>query len=101
MIGPGTGLAPFRGFIQERKHQLSQGPIGETVLFFGCRSSRFDYIYKDELDEAVEKGYITNLFVAFSREGHEKVYVQHKIQEYAKELWYLLSEKAAVVYVCG
>lgn len=100
MVGPGTGLAPFRGFIQERKHQANKGPIGETMLFFGCRSSRHDYIYQEELKEAQEKGWVSHLSVAFSREGKEKEYVQHKMEAMGEQIYELL-QKGAYFYICG
>ena len=77
MIGPGTGLAPFRGFIQERAWQKSQGkPVGPTLLYFGCRNKSKDYIYQDEL-EAWEQDGVLTLFTAFSRDQAEKRYVTH------------------------
>jgi len=60
MIGPGTGLAPFRGFIQERSYLKDEGkPIGETILYFGCRNKAIDYIYQEELQDYVDKGVLT------------------------------------------
>ena len=77
MIGPGTGLAPFRGFIQERAWQKSQGkPVGPTLLYFGCRNKSKDYIYQEELEAWEEVGMLT-LFTAFSRDQAEKRYVTH------------------------
>ena len=77
MIGPGTGLAPFRGFIQERAWQKSQGkPVGPTLLYFGCRNKSKDYIYQEELEAWEEDGVLT-LFTAFSRDQAEKRYVTH------------------------
>merc|ERR1712198_822128 len=77
MIGPGTGLAPFRGFIQERAWQKSQGkPVGPTLLYFGCRNKSQDYIYQDELEAWQTDGLLT-LFTAFSRDQEQKRYVTH------------------------
>lgn len=60
MIGPGTGIAPFRGFIQERAYLKDEGkPVGETILYFGCRKQAVDFIYKEEMDEYVNKGILT------------------------------------------
>ncbi len=73
MIGPGTGLAPFRGFIQERAWQKEQGkPIGETHLYFGCRNQEIDYIYREELEKFAADGVLT-LHTAFSRDQAHKV----------------------------
>ncbi|OCK83693.1 hypothetical protein K432DRAFT_401828 [Lepidopterella palustris CBS 459.81] len=102
MVGPGTGVAPFRAFVQERAALARAGqPVGKTVLFFGCRRKEEDFLYENEW-QTYEKDLGENfiLHVAFSRDGPKKVYVQHKIEEYAEELDKLLQQKA-YFYVCG
>lgn len=100
MVGPGTGLAPFRGFLQEREAQIAKGTApGEALLFFGCRHPEQDFIYADELNAWAERG-VVRLHTAFSRAGERKVYVQDRIREQAAEVWRLLGQDA-IVYVCG
>jgi cytochrome P450/NADPH-cytochrome P450 reductase len=101
MIGPGTGLAPFRGFLQERGALKGQGKeVGRALLFFGCRHPQQDFIYEDELRSFEELG-VTQLATAFSRvEGRQKCYVQNEIYARRDEVWQMI-EDGAVVYVCG
>ena len=100
MIGPGTGLAPFRGFLQERAAQKAKGTvIGDAMLFFGCRHPEQDFIYADELKAWAENG-LVDLHTAFSRAGGRKAYVQDLIREQAGSVWKLI-EAGATVYVCG
>lgn len=101
MVGPGTGIAPFRGFIQERQWQKDEGKdMGDTILYFGCRKSNEDYIYEDELSGYAEKNVITNLRLAFSRDQQEKVYVTHKLREDMELIWDVV-KKGGHLYVCG
>lgn len=101
MIGPGTGLAPFRGFIQERNLCKKEGkPVGDTILYFGCRKKAEDYIYEEELEEYVNNGTL-KLYVAFSREKAEKEYVTHLLAKNKDELWNVIGENNGHLYVCG
>jgi NADPH-ferrihemoprotein reductase len=102
MVGPGSGVAPFRGFVQERAAQAAAGEnVGKTILFFGCRNREEDFLYSSEWDEyAAALGDKFELVTAFSREGPNKVYVQHRLKERAKEINELLQQKA-YFYVCG
>jgi NADPH-ferrihemoprotein reductase len=102
MVGPGTGVAPFRGFVQERAEQAKKGEdVGTTVLFYGCRRRSEDWLYRDEWDEYKKAlGDKLIIFNAFSRETSKKVYVQHLIKENGKLINDLLQQKANF-YVCG
>lgn len=101
MVGPGTGVAPFRGFLQERAALKQKGvPVGESLLFFGCRDPLQDFLYEDEM-RAFEAAGVTRLHAAFSREpGKPKAYVQQAIREQGEAVWRLLQQEA-VIYVCG
>jgi len=97
MIGPGTGVAPFRGFVQAR---AAQGAKGRNWLLFGGRHLDQDFLYQTEWLAALKKGALTRLDVAFSRDTAQKVYVQHRLREHGAELFQWL-EAGAHVYVCG
>ncbi len=97
MVGPGTGIAPFRAFIEERH---ARGASGDAWLFFGNPHSDSDYIYRDELHDYLEQGALTHITTAFSRDGAGKVYVQDRIRENGAELWAWL-HAGANFYVCG
>jgi NADPH-ferrihemoprotein reductase len=102
MIGPGTGLAPFRGFLQERwYHKQNQTPIGPTVLYFGCRNQSDDYLYEEELRGYVMDNTLTKLYTAFSRDGSDKVYVTHLLRQHMPEIWRLIGPLNGHVYVSG
>ncbi|PWA20469.1 hypothetical protein CCH79_00003706, partial [Gambusia affinis] len=102
MIGPGTGIAPFMGFIQERGWLKREGKeVGETVMYFGCRHKNEDYIYQEELEEAEKNGVLTQLNVAFSRDQDHKVYVQHHLKKNKEHVWKLINTDNAHIYVCG
>ncbi|MBR1163021.1 bifunctional cytochrome P450/NADPH--P450 reductase [Bradyrhizobium elkanii] len=100
MIGPGTGLAPFRGFLQERAARRAQGAtLGPAMLFFGCRHPELDFIYADELKAFAADG-VSELHTAFSRADGPKTYVQHLVAAQKDRVWELI-QKGAIVYVCG
>ena len=101
MSGPGTGLAPFRGFIQERHFHKTQGkPVGETFLYYGCRKRAEDYLYEEELNSFVNEK-ILELQVAFSRDQKEKIYVTNLLKRDGEKLWKLIKQDNASLYVCG
>ena len=97
MIGPGTGIAPFRGFLHERR---ALGHTGRNWLFFGGRSASADFLYREELETMRRDGHLTRLDTAFSRDQEHKVYVQDRMMEHSRLLWQWLQEGASV-YVCG
>ncbi len=97
MVGPGTGIAPFRSFLRERKAR--QAP-GGAWLFFGHQREATDFFYRDEIGELQSCGALTRLSLAWSRDGDRKVYVQDRMREAGAELWSWL-EKGAHFYVCG
>jgi sulfite reductase (NADPH) flavoprotein alpha-component len=97
MVGPGTGIAPFRAFLQERMATKAKGP---AWLFFGHQRRDTNFFYQDELSGFLAAGTLTKLSLAWSRDGEKKVYVQDKMREDAAELWAWLG-KGAHFYVCG
>lgn len=97
MIGPGTGIAPFRGFLHERR---AIGATGRNWLFFGERSATTDYLYREELEAMQADGHLTRLDTAFSRDQERKIYVQDRMIEHAPIFWHWLQDGASV-YVCG
>ena len=97
MVGPGTGIAPFRAFLQERK---AIGARGKSWLFFGSQREKCDYFYKDEFDQLQSEGFLTKMHCAFSRDQEHKVYVQTRMMENGAELWKWLDE-GAQFFVCG
>ncbi|KAJ3341987.1 hypothetical protein HDU83_006374 [Entophlyctis luteolus] len=120
MIGPGTGVAPFRGFIRERMHLAATGaakkPVGSTWLFYGCRHTDQDHLYKDEFgaytrqvaawrdapDDDASKAFDLRITNAFSRvPGQPKVYVQDLVLRVGEEVYEVLDKKKGYLYVCG
>ncbi len=97
MVGPGTGVAPFRGFVQERE---ATGATGRNWLFYGGRSLYHDFLYQLEWQQALKRKTLHRVDVAFSRDQAEKIYVQHRIREAGKEIFDWLSN-GAYFYVCG
>ncbi len=97
MVGPGTGIAPFRGFLHERRATAASG---RNWLFFGERSAATDFLYQDELQVMARDGLLTRLDTAFSRDQGHKIYVQDLMRQNARQLWAWLQE-GAFLYVCG
>ena len=97
MIGPGTGVAPFRGFVQ---HRAAEGATGRNWLFFGAPHARSDFLYQLEWQQALKRGALHRLDVAFSRDSAQKTYVQHRLREHGREVHAWL-EGGAHLYVCG
>ncbi len=97
MIGAGTGIAPYRAFLQHRAEESIQG---NTWLFFGDRRFRHDFLYQLEWQKFIKNGILQKMNVAFSRDGAQKQYVQHKLAEHATEIWQWISN-GAVIYICG
>ncbi|KAL6519569.1 multidrug-resistance type transporter [Orobanche hederae] len=106
LVGPGTGCAPFHGFVEERSLQSKTTPTAPIIFFFGCRNAKGDFLYRDFwLSHSQKSGVLSEdkgggFYVAFSRDHPEKVYVQHKMRENSKKIWSLLTQGAAI-YVAG
>ncbi|MEM6588398.1 MAG: flavodoxin domain-containing protein [Pseudomonadota bacterium] len=97
MIGPGTGIAPFRAFLEERE---ARGAAGKNWLFFGDQHETLDYLYRDQIKDWHDGGLLNNLSLAWSRDGAEKVYVQTLLERHSEEVFSWLEEGAAI-YICG
>jgi sulfite reductase (NADPH) flavoprotein alpha-component len=97
MVGPGTGIAPFRAFLQER---AATAATGRNWLFFGDQHKTSDFLYEQEWDDCLAKGVLTKLSLAWSRDQEQKIYVQDKMRENAPELWAWIKNGASF-YVCG
>ena len=105
MVGPGTGVAPYRGFLKERKFALTSASAdatrGDWMLFFGCRHPEEDYLYREEFEKHAADGTLTKLVTAFSRvDGQPKSYVQHRLKELGKDVNAALA-RGASIFVCG
>jgi len=98
MIGPGTGVAPFRAFLQDRQ---ANGAKGKTWLFFGAQREKCDYAYKEDWDEFKRDGTLTRLDCAWSRDQAHKIYVQHKMLDNAAEIWKWIDGEDGQFFVCG
>jgi sulfite reductase (NADPH) flavoprotein alpha-component len=98
MIGPGTGIAPFRAYLQERQ---AIGAKGKNWLFFGSQKSACNYFYREEFDAMQKDGFLTRLDLAWSRDQENKVYVQDKMMENGAEIWKWLDGESAHFFVCG
>ncbi|MEP6698148.1 MAG: sulfite reductase subunit alpha [Verrucomicrobiota bacterium] len=98
MVGPGTGIAPFRAFLQERK---ATGAKGKNWLFFGSQHAHCNYFYRDELEGMKSDGFLTRLDCAWSRDSAAKTYVQTKMLESAAEIWKWMEAENAQFFVCG
>jgi sulfite reductase (NADPH) flavoprotein alpha-component len=98
MVGPGTGVAPFRAYLQERK---ATGAKGKNWLFFGSQHQRCDFAYGEEFEEFKKEGLLTRLDCAWSRDQAAKIYVQHKMKDNAAEIWRWLDAEGAHFFVCG
>lgn len=97
MVGPGTGIAPFRAFMEQRVHD---GGSGKNWLFFGDQSSKTEYYYKDTIEGWVDEGHLYKFTTAWSRDQEEKIYVQHRLKEHGAEVWEWF-ERGAYFYICG
>lgn len=98
MVGPGTGIAPFRAFLQERK---ATGARGKNWLFFGSQHKHCNYFYEDEFEKMKSDGFLTRLDCAWSRDSVEKSYVQHKMLNSPDEIWKWIDSDGAHFFVCG
>jgi len=99
MVAAGTGIAPMRAFLREFSLEKQQ-QVGKKMLFFGCQHKERDFLYKDEIQETLDKGVLTAFIPAFSRMQEKKVYVQHKLKEHGDEVKQLFADKG-VLYICG
>ena len=97
MVGPGTGIAPFRAFLEERR---AVGAKGRNWLFFGDQKSATDFLYREEIEAFQNDGLLTRLDLAWSRDQAERIYVQHRMLQHAKELYAWLEEGGSF-FVCG
>ena len=98
MVGPGTGVAPFRAYLQERR---AVGAKGKNWLFFGSQKAACNYFYREEFDEMQKDGFLTRLDLAWSRDQEKKVYVQDRMMENAAEIWKWMDGEGAHFFVCG
>jgi sulfite reductase (NADPH) flavoprotein alpha-component len=98
MVGPGTGVAPFRAYLQERR---ATGGKGKNWLFFGSQHAHCDFAYGDEFQAYQKEGILTRLDCAWSRDQPEKIYVQHRMTENAREIWKWIDGEGAYFFVCG
>jgi sulfite reductase (NADPH) flavoprotein alpha-component len=98
MVGPGTGIAPFRAYLQERQ---VTGAKGKNWLFFGAQHVNCDFAYEEDFDAFMKEGILTRLDCAWSRDQAQKIYVQHKMAENAAEIWKWIDDEGAQFFVCG
>lgn len=98
MIGPGTGIAPFRAFLQERQ---ARGAKGKNWLFFGAQREACDYAYQEDFAKMLQDGLLTQITCAFSRDQTHKIYVQHRLLENAAGIWKWIDTEGGQIFVCG